>query len=141
MKYSSLKKKRLFLSAAVALAVAVIAGFVVFPLAEKNDDYKHLIGRWVRSDGGYVLDIRKVQSDGKLEAAYLNPKPINVSKACANITTGKIELFVELRDKYYPGSYYTLTYDSKMDLLIGVYHHLGIGRNMNVFFSRKTGAI
>ena len=141
MKYNSLKKKRLFLTSAVVLAVAVIAGFVVFPLAEKNDDYSHLIGRWVRFDGGYVLDIRKVQSDGKCEAAYLNPKPINVSKACANITTGKIELFVELRDKYYPGSYYTLTYDSKMDLLIGVYHHLGIGQNMNVFFSRKPGAI
>ncbi len=141
MKHSSLKKKRLVLFTAVTLAVAVIAWFVVLALAEKNSDYSQLVGKWVRGSGGYVLDIRNVQSDGKIEAAYLNPKPINISKAIANIKTGRMELFVELRDKYYPGSYYTLTYDSKMDRLIGVYHHLGIGQNMNVFFSRKTGAI
>jgi hypothetical protein len=141
MKYSLLKKKRLFLFTAVVLAVVGIAVFLVFPLAERDADYSKIVGRWVRPDGGYVLDIRNVQSDGKLEAAYLNPKPINVSKAQANIKTGRIELFVELRDKYYPGSYYTLTYDSQMDILIGVYHHLGIRQNMNVFFSRKPGAI
>jgi hypothetical protein len=141
MKHHSLKKKRLFLFTAVILAVAGIVGFVVFPLAERNSDYSKIVGRWVRPDGGYVLDIRNVQSDGKLEAAYLNPKPINVSKASANIQAGRIELFVELRDRYYPGSYYTLTYDSQMDILIGVYHHLGIGQNINVFFSRKPDAI
>jgi hypothetical protein len=141
MEHNSLKKKRLFLTAAVVLAVAVIAGFVVFPLAQRNADYSQLVGQWVRASGGYVLDIQKVQSDGKLEAAYLNPKPINISKATANIKTGRIELMVELRDKYYPGSYYTLTYDSQKDLLVGVYHHLGIGQNISVFFSRKTGAI
>ncbi len=141
MKYSSIKKRFLLLTFASVLVVAAIGVFVVFPLVDKPADYKHLIGRWVRASGGYVLDIRNVQSDGKLEAAYLNPKPINVSKASANIKTGRIELFVELRDKYYPGSYYTLTYDSKMDRLIGVYHHLGIGQNINVFFSRQPGAI
>lgn len=125
----------------MVLAVAVIVGLLIFPLTEKNADYSQLVGRWVRPDGGYVLDIRNVQSDGKLEAAYLNPKLINVSKASANIKTGRIELFVELRDKYYPGSYYTLTYDSQKDRLIGVYHHLGIGQNINVFFSRKSKAI
>ena len=125
----------------VVMAVAVIVGFAVFPLAEKKTDYSQLVGRWVRDTGGYILDIQSVQPDGTLEAAYLNPKSINVSKAQANIKTGQIELFVELRDKYYPGSYYTLTYDSKMDRLVGVYHHLGIGRNMNVFFSRKPRAI
>lgn len=127
--------------AAVVLAVAGIAGFAVFPLAERNADYSKIVGQWVRDSGGYVLDIRNVQSDGRLEAAYLNPKPINVSKAIANIKTGQIDIFVELRDKYYPGSYYTLTYDSQSDLLIGVYHHLGIGQNINVFFSRKYKAI
>ena len=141
MKHHSLKNKRLFLITAVVLAVAVIAGFVVFPLAENKTPCSKIVGQWVRNNGGYVLDIRNVQSDGKLEAAYLNPKPINVSKANANIQADQIELFVELRDKYYPGSYYTLTYDSQKDILIGVYHHLGIGQNTNVFFSRKSKAI
>lgn len=138
MKYSSLKKCGLLLIIAAAL---VVTGFAGFSLVEKSADYSQLVGRWVRGSGGYVLDIRNVQSDGKLEAAYLNPKPINVSKAIASIKAGKVELLVELRDKHYPGSYYTLIYDSKMDRLIGVYHHLGIGQNINVFFSRKPSAI
>ncbi len=141
MKHSLFKKKRLFLITAAVLAIAVIVGLAVFPLADKPTDYSQLVGRWVRATGGYVLDIRNVQADGKLEAAYLNPKSINVSKAQANIQTGPIELFVELRDKYYPGSYYTLTYDSKMDRLVGVYHHLGTGQNFNVVFLRKHRAI
>ena len=141
MKHSLSRTKRLFVITVVVLAVAVIVGFAILSSAEKNADYSQIVGRWVRATGGYVLDIQNVQSDGKLTAAYLNPKSINVSKAQANIQTGQIELFVELRDKYYPGSYYTLTYDSKMDRLVGVYHHLGIGRNMNVFFSRKPGAL
>ena len=126
---------------AAVLAVAVVVGLAIFPLADKATNYSQLVGRWVRATGGYVLEIRNVQSDGKLEAAYLNPKSINVSKAQATSQTGQVELFVELRDKYYPGSYYTLTYDSKIDCLVGVYHHLGTGRNFNVVFSRKPAAI
>ncbi len=141
MKYSLFKKRCLLQTTAVVLTVVGIAGFVVFSLAKGNADYSKIVGQWVRASGGYVLDIQNVQSDGKLEAVYLNPKSINVSKARANIQTGRIELFVELRDKYYPGSYYTLTYDSKRDCLTGVYHHLGIGQNINVFFSRKPEAI
>ena len=103
MKYSLFKKRCLLQTAAVVLTVVGIAGFVVFPLAKGNADYSKIVGQWVRASGGYVLDIQNVQSDGKLEVAYLIPKSINVSKASANIQTGRIELFVELRDKYYPG--------------------------------------
>ncbi len=38
-------------------------------------------GRWRRPDGGYVLDIRKIRPDGAIDAAYLNPRPVNVGKA------------------------------------------------------------
>jgi hypothetical protein len=137
MKNNLLKKHRLRLIIAVVLIVGSVAGFLFFHLAGKTADYKHLIGRWVRDSGGYILDIQNVQSDGKLEATYLNPKQINVSKAQANVKSGQIELFIELRDKYYPGSYYTLTYDSQSDRLIGVYHHLGIGQDFDISFSRK----
>ena len=134
MKHRSLKKKRLLLIAAVILVVAVIA---VFSSAKTSNDYSQIVGQWVRASGGYVLDIRNVQPDGKVDAAYLNPKPINVSIAQIDIEADGIDLFVELRDRHYPGSYYTLTYDTQMDSLVGVYHHLGIGRNYNVIFSRK----
>jgi hypothetical protein len=135
-----MKQMTVVLIIAVIAAIAGIAGFMAFPSSCEPDDYKHLVGRWVRASGGYVLDIQNVQSDGKLELAYLNPRPINVSKAQADTEAGRINLFVELRDTHYPGNYYTLTYDSQNDRLVGVYHHLGIGRDMDVLFSRKPAA-
>ena len=135
-----LKKHRLVFIIAAVPVVAGIGAFVVFALAKKPADYSKIVGRWVRPDGGYVLDIRNVEPDGKLELAYLNPRPINISKAHANIETCQIEIFVELRDRYYPGSYYTLTYDSQSDRLVGVYHHLGIGQKFSVSFSRKQNS-
>ena len=32
---------------------------------------------WLRSDGEYILEIRDIDPSGKVEAVYLNPKPIN----------------------------------------------------------------
>ena len=42
----------------------------------------------------------------------------------------------ELRDRGYPGNYYTLIYDSQTDRLVGVYHHLGIRQEFAVEFVR-----
>ena len=84
MKCKSHKKKRLVFMAAVIIAVAVIAGFGVFAAGDKPVDYSQIVGQWVRASGGYVLDIQNVQPDGKLHAVYLNPRPINISKARAN---------------------------------------------------------
>ena len=134
-----LKKHRVPLIIAAVLIIGSVAGFVLFHLASKPADYKHLVGQWVRQDGGYVLDIKSISLDGKIEMAYLNPRPINVLKAQADTKKGKIELLIELRDRNYPGNYYTLTFDSQSDRLIGVYHHLGIGQNFDIFFSRKQG--
>lgn len=141
MKDNLLIKHRLLLIILTVLIVAGIVGSVTFLLASKPTDYKHLIGQWVRTSGGYVLDIKSISLDGKIEMAYLNPRTINVSKAQANIKAGRINLFIELRDRHYLGNYYTLTYDSQRDRLVGVYHHLGIEQNFDVFFSRKPGAI
>ncbi len=99
--------------------------------------YEQIIGTWVRPDGGYVLDIKNVSSDGKIEAFYFNPNPINVATAQATIKSGKINVFVELRDIGYPGSYYTLTYDPDNDRLMGVYHHLVINQEFDVYFVKE----
>src|SRR5262245_38211615 len=40
-----------------------------------------LVGRWQRPDGGYVIEIRNVATNGKLDAGYFNPRPINVARA------------------------------------------------------------
>ena len=44
-------------------------------------DFGLLKGRWMRNDGGYILSVKDVDPAGKMDAAYYNPRPINVSKA------------------------------------------------------------
>ena len=104
---------------------------------QKTIEYKDLIGRWVRPDGGYVLHFKAVNDDRSIDAAYFNPNPINVSKAQVSSEPGKTNIFVELRDVGYPGSYYTLVYDPDSDRLAGVYHHLVLKQNFDIYFVRK----
>ena len=71
--------------------------------------FEALVGRWLRPDGGYIIQIRSVDGSGKMEAGYFNPRPINVSKAQASEESGKLKVFVELSDVGYPGSTYTFS--------------------------------
>ncbi len=99
-----------------------------------------LVGRWRRLDGGYILDIKAIADDGKIDATYLNPRPIHVSKAEAITKGGHVIVVVTLQDRGYPGNMYTLTYDPRADRLEGVYHHRGLGRQFDVEFSRLRSA-
>jgi len=89
--------------------------------AMAENDFQRLAGRWLRPDGGYVLELRDIKKDGTLKAAYFNPRPINVSRAELRREEGKITLLVELRDVNYPGSMYNLRYDPESDRLKGTY--------------------
>lgn len=91
------------------------------PSSAAVTDEARLMGRWVRPDGGYVLELGEVGSDGSLKAAYFNPRPINVGKAEVIRKEGALVVFIELRDVNYPGSTYRLRYDPKTDRLIGTY--------------------
>jgi hypothetical protein len=98
--------------------------------------FEILEGRWLRPDGGYIIQIRRVDPGGKMEAGYFNPRPINVSKAQAMKESGKLKVFVELSDVGYPGSSYTLTYDPKEDVLRGVYYQAAAKQSFDVYFTR-----
>ena len=98
--------------------------------------FEELKGRWRRPDGGYVIEIRNVDASGKMDVAYSNPKPINVSKAEATREGSVTKVFIELRDSGYPGSTYTLTYDPQSDQLKGVYFQAAIQQNFEVVFFR-----
>ena len=120
----------------VAVALVVALGAVATRAMAADQVFAKLEGRWLRRDGGYILEIRKVQPDGAIDAAYLNPRPINVSKAQASRDGSTVRMFVELRAPNYPGSTYTLTYDSKRDELYGVYYQAVEGRSFDVMFVR-----
>lgn len=104
--------------------------------AGASHEYSHLIGRWIRPDGGYVLQIRKVDASGNIDAGYYNPRPINVSRAEASRIQSRIKVFIELRDAGYPGATYTLAYNSQKDVLVGIYDQPAAGQSFNVVFVR-----
>jgi len=98
--------------------------------------FQKLEGRWQRGDGGYILDIRGVDADGKLTATYLNPRPINVARSEASMVGDTLRVFVELRDTNYPGSIYQLTYEPVADRLQGTYYQAALRESYEVAFER-----
>jgi hypothetical protein len=99
-------------------------------------DIQLLEGRWVRPDGGYILELWDVKKDGSVSAAYYNPRPIKVFSAKWSRKDGKMSLFVELRDINYPGSKYKLQYDPKSDRLKGTYFQAVEKQTFNIDFVR-----
>ena len=104
--------------------------------SEALSSFEKLKGRWLRAEGSYIVEVRSVEPSGKMNAAYFNPRPINVAKAEATKAGEDLNVFVELRDVNYPGSTYTLTYQPATDRLVGTYFHAVSGQNMDVEFSR-----
>jgi len=84
-------------------------------------EFQKLTGRWQRLDGGYIMEVKSIASNGSIDAAYFNPKPIHIAKAEASRDGAVTRVFVELRDTNYPGSTYSLTYDPASDQLKGIY--------------------
>ncbi len=146
--------------ATVVLAVGILAAAVLFLRGERgrtgsppasspaqgtppaavavaaSSGFRALNGRWLRPDGGYILEIRNAEATGTLNAAYFNPQPIKVAKAEASQEGGAIKVFIELRDVGYPGSTYTLTYDPKGDRLEGTYFQAALRQSFDVVFVR-----
>lgn len=95
------------------------------------------IGKWVRTDGGYVIHVREIKPDGSVDAGYFNPNPVNVSEANVSVWKGFDQLFIKLEDKGYPGSTYKLYYYAKEDQLAGFYYQAAVKETFEVLFVRK----
>jgi hypothetical protein len=105
-------------------------------VAVATSGFQALHGRWLRPDGGYILDIRDVEANGTIDAVYLNPRPITVASAEATRDGSTMQVFVELRAPGYPGSTYTLTYDPMRDQLAGSYFQAALQQRFDVVFVR-----
>jgi hypothetical protein len=99
-------------------------------------DPVQVVGRWQRTDGGYILDLRDPTFDGRLTATYFNPQPINVARSGWALKDGHLLVLVELRDKGYPGSTYTLAYQQDSDRLAGIYFQAAVQQQFEVVFER-----
>jgi len=133
IKESRMKKRltRLLLMMLRTLFLAAVPAMVF-----AADDFQPLVGRWQRTDGGYVIEIRSIAPDGKISAGYFNPRPINVENAQASMHKKQIKVEVKLRDVGYPGSAYTLIYVPEKDALLGSYFQAVSRQYFDVLFVR-----
>ena len=134
-------------AAIIVLGLALVAGLGYWAWQRQHPDgsissgttvaFQKLTGRWLRPDGGYILEIKSVNdTTGQMDAGYFNPNPINVSKAEASREGATVKVFVELRAPNYPGSTYTLTYDPATDHLTGMYFQAALKQQFDVDFER-----
>jgi hypothetical protein len=106
------------------------------PAVVSASDYQSLIGRWARTDGDYMIEIKSITADGKAEAGYFNPRPINVARAEASREGDGLRLFLELRDSGYPGCLYKLTFDKVASRLTGTYFQAAQNQTYEVMFEK-----
>lgn len=106
------------------------------PVAEVvPDSVQNVMGRWVREDGGYILEVREARAGGHLDAVYFNPRPINVSRAAWMERAGVLQVFVELTDVGYPGATYMLRHDRERNRLVGEYTQPAMNQSFEVEFA------
>jgi len=122
---------------AVLFLVAAAIGPVLAQSKGAEVGADRLVGRWVRPDGGYVLEIRSAQAGGRLDAVYLNPRSIKVSRAAWRREEGRVLVFIELRDVNYPGSTYNLRCVPDQDRLVGACYQAVQKQTFDVEFVRQ----
>lgn len=116
----------------MGLTSMVLAGATI-PVA----DTERLVGRWVRPDGGYLLEFSTFTADGNLTATYNNQRPVHVAQAKWRANAAGVDLFIELRDVNYPGSTYRLHYAPASDRLQGIYFQAMYQQSYPVEFIRS----
>ena len=126
------------ISAAMICAAALAQSQPVAPTSAASLAFGVLVGRWVRVEGGYVININAVDANGKLDASYANPKPLPFSTAEATRDGNALKLFFELRAGGYGGSSYKLNYDAASDTLRGVYDQVVVKQKFDVVFKRAN---
>lgn len=107
------------------------------PASAVPETVRKLLGRWMRSDGGYTLELRSADLSGVLDAGYFNPKSIKVSRAVWMQGGGGFQVAVELNDVGYPGATYLLNYDATSDRLVGKYTQPAMQQSFDIEFVRQ----
>ena len=151
---SSTKNKTSRILIAAGILLAALTAYMFWPSALKSSeennitpapvasskvtdvDKEKLVGRWQRTDGGYIIELKNPTPEGLIEAGYFNPNPINVGKSGWQNKDGRLMVMIELQDQNYPGSLYNLEYQSHVDKLTGTYFQAVERVSYNVEFIR-----
>jgi len=102
-----------------------------------EDASEYLVGSWQRMDGNYRIEITAVGDEGLLDAGYFNPGPINVGKSGWRVHEKVLQVFIQMDDVNYPGSFYDLKYNKEKNILHGTYYQAVAKETYNISFKRK----
>ena len=131
------KRGRIF----VIFLIIIIIPAIWFLFLNKDSDvdmaFEKLAGSWLRSDGIYTIKISDVKENGEMTAAYFNPNPIHVEKAIWKVKDDVLQVYVEMNDKNYEGSYYKLTYNKQSKQLVGIYFQAFSKQSYQVSFNKQ----
>ncbi len=106
------------------------------PITSKTDiPLDTILGRWLRPDGNYVIQINSIDSENQIDAQYFNPKPIKIARA-ELIPANNFRIYIEFDDEGYKGSSYDLIYDPAQDALSGKYFQATYGQTYQIAFVR-----
>ncbi len=106
-------------------------------ISSQRLNFELLKGEWLRTDGGYLIRVSDIKTNGQVKAEYFNPKPIHVAEATVSTQKDLMKLFIKLQDKGYQGSTYKLYYYAEKDALVGFYYQAAMDKTFEVIFLRK----
>lgn len=132
--------KSKFVNIFIGTTLAMLMCFTLITIitaSEKNPDFSAFKGKWVRTDGGYEIQVGDIGAEGQIDVKYFNPKKINISEAKVSVQKNLLKLFIKLDDKGYPGSTYTLYYYAEKDALAGFYYQAMMDQTYKVVFMRR----
>ncbi len=75
-----LKSRHPGASAATAPTAQVRAASQPAAAVAAGSGFERLKGKWLRPDGGYVIEVRNIGDGGKMDASYFNPRPSTSTK-------------------------------------------------------------
>jgi len=141
---SLVKRRRVFSFIVADLETTFIINIIiiVFSISQAFADiseFEQIKGDWIRTDGGYIIQVKDIKPDQSVIAKYLNPRNINISEARISTWKGLTKLVIKLQDDGYPGSTYTLYYYGEKDALVGFYYQAEQKKTYEVIFMRQPG--
>ena len=122
-----------------SVVISCGVAFAESPPAVANNStsaFAVLVGKWMRTQGPYVISISAVDDKGTLDASYANPNSLPFHRAEATRDGNALKLYFELRAGGYGGSTYILNYDAASDSLRGVYDQVVVKQKFDVVFRR-----
>lgn len=135
MEQKNTRKKRILLLLAIVIFIPIIWFFFLNEKGGEETVSEKLIGKWLRNEGSYTLEIKAVNEDGTLDVAYFNPKSVELGRTEWMMYKNKLHVLVELKGPYVLSNY-QLVYDEETKRLHGTFFQAVEQETYSIYFEK-----